>query len=120
MADPTLTEEPTPDGRELRSRRTRFAIVESWLDLVEGGNTSPTAREIADRAGIGLRTVFQHFGDMDELHSSAAAVHLERVAPFLACIRRGRSVSGSSCSARIGNDSSRESLPSVERPCIGR
>lgn len=83
MVDPTLIEDASADGRELRSRRTRVAIVESWLDLVEGGNTSPTAREIADRAGIGLRTVFQHFGDMEALYSSAAALHLERIAPFL-------------------------------------
>ncbi len=75
--------EPPADGRELRSRRTRAAIVEGWLDLVEGGNLSPTAREIADQAAIGLRTIFQHFDDMEDLHSSAAALHFERVAPFL-------------------------------------
>lgn len=74
---------PDPaDGRELRSRRTRSAIVEGWLDLVEGGNVSPTAREIADQAGIGLRTIFQHFDDMEALQANAAALHFERVSPF--------------------------------------
>ncbi len=81
-ADAHVPERPT-DGRELRSRRTRAAIVEAWLDLVEAGSVSPTAREIADQAAIGLRTIFQHFDDMEDLHATAAALHLERVAPFL-------------------------------------
>ncbi len=77
-------EDEALDGREQRSRRTRAAIVEAWLDLVESGIVSPTARETADKAGIGLRTVFQHFGDMDDLHSTAALLHFERIKPFVA------------------------------------
>ncbi len=79
----STVDEEALDGREQRSRRTRAAIVEAWLDLVEEGNTAPTARETADRAGIGLRTVFQHFGDMDDLHATAAFLHFERIQPFL-------------------------------------
>jgi AcrR family transcriptional regulator len=76
------TDLPT-DGREQRSRRTRAAIVAAWLDLVESGVISPTARETADKAGIGLRTVFQHFGDMEDLHATGALLHFERIAPFM-------------------------------------
>jgi TetR/AcrR family transcriptional regulator, regulator of autoinduction and epiphytic fitness len=72
-----------PDGRELRSRRTKAAIVESWIDLVESGTIAPTARETADHAGIGLRTVFQHFGDMDDLHAYAALVHFDRIQEYM-------------------------------------
>jgi TetR/AcrR family transcriptional regulator, regulator of autoinduction and epiphytic fitness len=79
----STVDEEALDGREQRSRRTRAAIVEAWLDLVEEGNTAPTARETADRAGIGLRTVFQHFGDMEDLHATAAFIHFERIQPFL-------------------------------------
>jgi AcrR family transcriptional regulator len=79
----STAEDEAVDGREQRSRRTRSAIVEAWLDLVEEGNTAPTARETADRAGIGLRTVFQHFGDMEDLHATAAILHFERIQPFL-------------------------------------
>jgi TetR/AcrR family transcriptional regulator, regulator of autoinduction and epiphytic fitness len=76
-------DEASLDGREQRSRRTRSAIVEAWLDLVETGLISPTARETADKAGIGLRTIFQHFGDMEDLHSTAALLHFERIQPFV-------------------------------------
>lgn len=79
----STAEDEALDGREQRSRRTRAAIVEAWLDLVEEGNTAPTARETADRAGIGLRTVFQHFGDMEDLHATAAILHFQRIQPFL-------------------------------------
>jgi AcrR family transcriptional regulator len=79
----STAEDEALDGREQRSRRTRSAIVEAWLDLVEEGNTAPTARETADRAGIGLRTVFQHFGDMEDLHATAALLHFERIQPFV-------------------------------------
>jgi TetR/AcrR family transcriptional regulator of autoinduction and epiphytic fitness len=80
----TVTDGHTTDGRELRSRRTREAIVEAWLLLLEEGVVTPTARLVADRAGIGLRTVFQHFDDLEALHAAASARQMERVGPLLA------------------------------------
>jgi TetR/AcrR family transcriptional regulator, regulator of autoinduction and epiphytic fitness len=74
------------DGREQRSRKTKASIVEAWLELVEGGTIAPTARETADHAGIGLRTVFQHFADLDDLHATAAAMHFDRIGDLLAPI----------------------------------
>jgi TetR/AcrR family transcriptional regulator, regulator of autoinduction and epiphytic fitness len=71
------------DGREQRSRKTKASIVEAWLELVEGGTIAPTARETADHAGIGLRTVFQHFADLDDLHATAAAMHFVRIGQLL-------------------------------------
>src|SRR3954453_10138627 len=66
------------DGRELRSIRTRAAIIEAWLELMSEGDLAPTAREVADRARIGLRTVFQHFSDMTALQVAASACFLDR------------------------------------------
>ena len=37
------------------------------LDLVAGGAISPSAEEVASRAGVGLRSVFRHFKDMESL-----------------------------------------------------
>ncbi|MEO2168125.1 MAG: hypothetical protein ABGY42_08390, partial [bacterium] len=41
------------DGRTARSLRSRQAVVEALLDLLEGGNLRPTAAQIAERAGLG-------------------------------------------------------------------
>lgn len=69
------------DGRWLRSIRTRAAIIESWLELLEAGDLLPTAKGVADRAGVGLRTVFQHFSDMNALHTAAGEEFTSRIMP---------------------------------------
>jgi AcrR family transcriptional regulator len=74
-----LDESMQIDGRELRSIRTRAAIIEAWLQLMSEGDLSPTAKDVADRARIGLRTVFQHFSDMNALHLAACDSFSERV-----------------------------------------
>jgi AcrR family transcriptional regulator len=55
------------DGRRQRSERSRAAIITATLSLINGGNLAPTARQIAEEAGIGLRSFFRHFEDMDAL-----------------------------------------------------
>jgi AcrR family transcriptional regulator len=37
------------------------------LELVETGNLIPTAQQVADKAGVAIRTVFRHFSDMESL-----------------------------------------------------
>ncbi len=76
-------QEMTTDGRELRSIRTRAAIIEAWLSWIDEGDMAPTAKQVADRAYIGLRTVFQHFSDMQALQQAAGEVQMARVAPLL-------------------------------------
>lgn len=55
------------DGRTLRGERNRQALIDAAMDLVNEGNLMPSAQEIAQRAGVGLRGVFRHFGDMEGL-----------------------------------------------------
>lgn len=55
------------DGRTARSRRTRTAVVDALLALQEDGVLTPTAQQVAERAGVALRTVFGHFSDMETL-----------------------------------------------------
>ena len=57
----------TVDGRRQRSERSRAAIITATLNLLDGGNLSPTAKQIAEEAGVGLRSFFRHFEDMDTL-----------------------------------------------------
>ena len=65
--DANLMQQPI-DGRRLRSLSSRAKIVKALLDLVESGNIAPSAAEVAEAAGVGLRSVFRHFDDMDSLY----------------------------------------------------
>jgi TetR/AcrR family transcriptional regulator of autoinduction and epiphytic fitness len=67
------------DGRHLRSARSRAAVVDAVLDLLRERGEQPSAQEIADRAGVSLRTVFRHHDDMDSLLATALAHQMERI-----------------------------------------
>ncbi len=73
-----------PDGRARRSERSRRAIVEALFALVGEGVPRPTARAVADRAGVGIRTVFRHFEDMDALYAEMGARLRGETLPLLA------------------------------------
>lgn len=77
--------DPTPpiDGRTLRSLRTREAIVDATIGLLEEGDLRPTAPRVAERAGVSVRSVFQHFDDLETLHASVAERLVDRVAVLL-------------------------------------
>ncbi len=66
------------DGRALRGARNRARIVEALLELVREGELLPTAEQVSQRAGVGTRTVFRHFDDMESLNGEVqAAIKLE-------------------------------------------
>src|SRR5262249_58385643 len=71
---------PTLDGRLARGARARVAIVEALLALIERGDLRPSAARIAERAGVSLRSVFQHFNDVESLFAAAAERQAERLA----------------------------------------
>ena len=66
--------EPVTDGRRLRSADSRRRIVEAMMRLVEEGDLEPGAESVAERAGVGLRSVFRHFKDMESLRREMNAV----------------------------------------------
>ena len=68
------------DGRAARALRTRHAVVDAMLDLVDEGNIRPSAALIAQRAGVSLRSVYQHFDDLETLFDVAAERHRQRYA----------------------------------------
>jgi AcrR family transcriptional regulator len=74
------------DGRVERGARTRNAIADALLALLEEGDPQPTARAIAAQAGVSLRSVFQHFDEMESLYAMCVARQTERVAPLRAPI----------------------------------
>lgn len=87
---PIDTPAPTPaapkairiDGRRLRSERTKQLIIEAYLALLrENPQTpTPTAAEIAVRAGYSVRSVFERFPDLHTLRVAAADYGLAHAA----------------------------------------
>jgi TetR/AcrR family transcriptional regulator of autoinduction and epiphytic fitness len=62
-----------------RSERTRAAVVDALLVLIDRGRLRPTGREIAEEAGVSLRSVYVHFDDVEQLFCEAAVRHHERM-----------------------------------------
>jgi TetR/AcrR family transcriptional regulator, regulator of autoinduction and epiphytic fitness len=60
------------DGRTARAMRTRDSIVDATIALVQAGDVRPTAPRIAERAGVSVRSVFQHFDDLETLFAMVA------------------------------------------------
>ena len=82
MSEATL---PT-DGRAARAARTRDAIVDASIALVEAGDVRPTAPRIAARAGVSVRSVFQHFDDLPSLHSAVVQRVVERLSLLMVAV----------------------------------
>jgi AcrR family transcriptional regulator len=76
----TRPEQEQPvDGRTARGQRTRSSVVDALLALQEEGDLSPTAQQVAARAGVALRTVFGHFSDMETLWAEAGQRELAKL-----------------------------------------
>lgn len=58
------------DGRRLRSERSRKSMIDAALELIEEGNFAPTAKQISARAGVGIRSFFRQFEDMDQFFAA--------------------------------------------------
>jgi AcrR family transcriptional regulator len=63
-----LPEFDESDGRRRRSLASRERIIEAFIALIDEDIDVPSAENIAAKAGVGLRSVFRHFGDMDALY----------------------------------------------------
>ena len=53
------------------------------LDLVGSGDVNPSALRVAEAAGVGLRSVFRHFADLDALYREMGEVIEARVRPII-------------------------------------
>ncbi|HUC03929.1 MAG TPA: TetR/AcrR family transcriptional regulator [Acidimicrobiales bacterium] len=78
VVDLPFTEAPSADGRVARGQRTRRRVADALVALLRDGDPDPTAKSIAERAGVSLRLVFHHFCDMDDLYRTVASLQLER------------------------------------------
>lgn len=60
-----------PDGRHERFRAMHERIVTACRGLMLAGNFRPSVREVATAGGCSVRSVFQHFADVEGLHRAA-------------------------------------------------
>lgn len=72
------------DGRVRRRERSGRAIVDAMLALVGEGMVAPTAQQVAARAGVGMRTVFRRFSDMESLFAEMSERILAEALPRFA------------------------------------
>ena len=54
-------------------------MVDALLALLSEGSLRPTGASIASRAGVSLRSVFQHFDDLEGLYAAVAARQSDRI-----------------------------------------
>lgn len=74
-------ENPQTDGRRQRSQRSREKILRAYWELMLGGDMDPSAAAIAEHAGVGLRSVFRHFEDLDTLLRDLMQLCYDEVTP---------------------------------------
>ncbi|MFR9730738.1 TetR/AcrR family transcriptional regulator [Saccharopolyspora sp. MS10] len=70
------------EGKRRRIRNpewTRQAIIDALLSAINEGQYAPTARDVAQRAGVSERSVFTHFRDFDDLRAAAARHQRSRI-----------------------------------------
>ena len=79
------------DGRHARAERTQRAVTEGMLECLEAGDPHPTAKHVAERAGVSVRAVFRHFDKLETLFAAVCELQYDRV---LRSLRRVRPEAG--------------------------
>ena len=82
----TTRSSPSADGRVARGERTRDAIADALYALIHDGVENPSGREIAERAEVSLRSVFQHFDDLEAVYAELIARQQSRIVPYLGAL----------------------------------
>jgi AcrR family transcriptional regulator len=70
------------DGRRARADANRRRIAEAMIELVREGDVSPSADQVAERAGVGRRTVFRLFDDMEGVYREIHTLMAVQLAPM--------------------------------------
>jgi AcrR family transcriptional regulator len=72
------------DGRRQRADASRRRIALALLELARAGEVAPSAETVAEQAGVGRRTVFRLFTDMEGVYREMHAVMVESISPMFA------------------------------------
>jgi len=71
------------DGRALRRERSLERIADAYLDLLAEGALRPTADELATRAGVSRRLIFNCYANLEELFAEVITRQTARLAGLL-------------------------------------
>lgn len=69
------------DGRFARTSRTRHAILEAFVALVDRHGAQPTMDAVADEGAISVRTLYRHYPEASSVVVAALAHSLAWTAP---------------------------------------
>jgi len=67
MGETSRTEISRSDGRNRRAAETRRKVIAAAKAMIAETSTAPTVVAVARRADVSVRSVFQHFGDVESL-----------------------------------------------------
>ena len=70
------------DGRSLRRKRNRDAVITALIELIQEGDLTPTVAKIADRAEVSHRSVFRYFEDLNDLPRTAIETEFRKAWPL--------------------------------------
>ncbi len=76
------------DGRTARAERNASAIVDALLSFYRRGEYTPTVEQIAERAGLTRRSVYNRFGDAEQVALELARRQLAEHGPLYAAAPR--------------------------------
>src|SRR5882757_1653943 len=68
------------DGRNRRAAETRRKIIAAAKAMIAETSAAPTVVAVAKRADVSVRSVFQHFGDVESLFVTVLDSALEELA----------------------------------------
>lgn len=68
------------DGRTARRRRNALAVRTAALSLLREGHDRPSARLVADRSGVSIRSIFRHFTSVEQMVEAAVIDFFEDLA----------------------------------------
>src|ERR1700681_2810624 len=71
------------DGRVQRGGRNREAIIDALLACYEAGALRPSVTEVAAQAGVSVRSVHNHFADVEALRAEVAQRQWHRHAALI-------------------------------------
>lgn len=79
---PSTSVDAEIDGRSLRRLRNREHVLNTVLTLIRAGDANPSVQDVADGAGVSLRSIFRYFTDLDELVRAAIELGVQQSIPL--------------------------------------